>query len=440
MFMLPLFALLRRIAEPTPFLPPFFPPPQISLFWRTSIAIILSGTQKVFPTPVGRKHSIGSSSLTSSLKDSDIPTLFHRSSGSRSSPDISFALFSFVLSRSWEVFQNLGCNHLPILLAVLLSPVFHPNERLPPLNFQKSRWDDFAVYFVSHCPSAEEYSSLSSAAVLFTSPTLNALLMIWCSGQTALILSFLATAALTVVLRPLFFFSRPSMFKFFRSSLRHCSRSLLVSAAPTSLPLLFSSYLTLALSLHPVLSSIFPFTLIYGRNCFLSIPVLSGYNRSPDTHFSRETTRLMSWQDGERYLHPQQSLVVSFLLSLISTLVFSRTGGILSHLNSSTHTSSLDFHRGTCALSSCSLCSLSRFNGHSLLLSSYLSRIGRIENPFCSACKHPFYDTIHLILHCPATDSLRLFLYALVSFFSSTLKRIRQCYFAIQTIKFLYVV
>ena len=46
-------------------------------------------------------------------------------------------------------------------------------------------------------------------------------------------------------------------------------------------------------------------------------------------------------------------------------------------------------------------------NGHSLLLSSYLSRIGRIENPSCSACGHPSQDTSDLILHCPATDSLR---------------------------------
>ena len=45
--------------------------------------------------------------------------------------------------------------------------------------------------------------------------------------------------------------------------------------------------------------------------------------------------------------------------------------------------------------------------GHSLLLGSYLSRIGRIENPSCSACGHSSQDTSHLILHCPATDSLR---------------------------------
>ena len=52
-------------------------------------------------------------------------------------------------------------------------------------------------------------------------------------------------------------------------------------------------------------------------------------------------------------------------------------------------------------------CVLSRLrcNGHSLFLGSYLSRIGRIENPSCSACGHS-QDISHLILHCPATDSL----------------------------------
>ena len=69
-------------------------------------------------------------------------------------------------------------------------------------------------------------------------------------------------------------------------------------------------------------------------------------------------------------------------------------------------------------------CVLSRLrcNEHSLLLGSYLSRIGRIENPSCSACGHSFQDTSHLILHCPATDSMHrslfgdsLFLYDLWS-------------------------
>ena len=48
-----------------------------------------------------------------------------------------------------------------------------------------------------------------------------------------------------------------------------------------------------------------------------------------------------------------------------------------------------------------------RCNGHSLLLSSYLFRIGRMESPSCSACGHSSQDTSHFILHCPATDPLR---------------------------------
>ena len=110
------------------------------------------------------------------LNDPDTPTLLHCSSGSRSFPDISFAPSSLAFSCSWEVLQDLGSDHLPILLSVPLSPIYHPNERPPSFNFQKARWDGFASYFDSHCPSAEEYSSLSlsSAAALFTSLALNA--------------------------------------------------------------------------------------------------------------------------------------------------------------------------------------------------------------------------------------------------------------------------
>ena len=108
--------------------------------------------------------------------DPDTPTLLHRSSGSRSFPGISFDSSSLALSCSWEVLQDLGSDHLSILLFIPLSLAFRPNERPSSFNFQKARWDDFASYFDSHCPSAEEYSSLSlsSAAALFTSLALNA--------------------------------------------------------------------------------------------------------------------------------------------------------------------------------------------------------------------------------------------------------------------------
>ena len=94
-----------------------------------------------------------------------------------------------------------------------------------------------------------------------------------------------------------------------------------------------------------------------GRNC-LSPPVLSGYNGSLDTCFSRGTTQLLSWPGRECYSCPRQFLVVFLLLSVVSTLLFSQTGGILSYRNSSTNWF-LNFHQETCAPSSRSLCFLS---------------------------------------------------------------------------------
>ena len=59
----------------------------------------------------------------------------------------------------------------------------------------------------------------------------------------------------------------------------------------------------------------YPFTIAFNivgkvSKILLSPPVLSGYNGSTDNRFSRGTTRLMSWPDGERYLCPLQSLAV----------------------------------------------------------------------------------------------------------------------------------
>ena len=187
------------------------------------------------------------------LNDFVIPTLLH------CSPDISFALFSLALSCSWEVLQDMGSDHLPVLLTAPLSPVFRRHKRFPSLNFRKARRDDFAFYFDSHCPCEEEYSSLflflSCCSLYFSAtecPPYD--LVLW----TALFLSFLAKTALAYLPTAslwhrgyIFLFSRPSMLKFFRQSLRHSTCSLLVFAAPTSLPFLFSSYLPLALSLLP---------------------------------------------------------------------------------------------------------------------------------------------------------------------------------------------
>ena len=66
------------------------------------------------------------------LNDPDTPTLLHRSS-----PDISFALCTLAISCFWEVLQDLGSDHLPILLSIPLSPVFRPNKRPLPSIFRK---------------------------------------------------------------------------------------------------------------------------------------------------------------------------------------------------------------------------------------------------------------------------------------------------------------
>ena len=134
------------------------PPPEISSFWGTSIALWNSrGTSD----PRGEE-------VFDWVISSDLLPF--------NDPDISFAPCSLALSCSWKVLQDLGSDHLPILLSIPFSPVYRPNERPPTFNFQKARWDEFASYIDSNCPSAEEYSSLSlsSAVALFTSLTLNA--------------------------------------------------------------------------------------------------------------------------------------------------------------------------------------------------------------------------------------------------------------------------
>ena len=175
-------------------------------------------------------------------------------------------------------------------------------------------------------------------------------LMIWYFGLTALFLFLLARAApaylptaLSVALRPLFSFQQAQHAQVFPlKPAPFCTLFAgLGSTNKSAISLLFSSCLTLVLSSPPCpllhLSSYLKLCGRSGRNCLLSFSVLSDYNGSPDTHFYRGRTRLMSWPDGERYLCLPLSLVVSLLLSLVSTLVLSQTGGVLSLPNILTH-------------------------------------------------------------------------------------------------------
>ena len=169
-------------------------------------------------------------------------------------------------------------------------------------------------------------------------------------------LAYLPTA-LTVALGPLFPFQQAQYAQvFLLKPAPFCKLFAgLGSTSKSATSLLFLS------DPRSVLSSISPFTSLSGRsgrNCLLSPSVLSDYSGSLDTRFSWGTTRLMSWPDGQHYLHPLQFLVVSLLLSLISTLVFSRTGGVLSYRNSLTHKSPRLPPRNLCSLVTLAMFSL----------------------------------------------------------------------------------
>ena len=232
-------------------------------------------------------------------------------------------------------------------------------------------------------------------------------LMIWCFGQTALFLFLLARAApaflptaLYVALRPLFPFRQAQYVQVFPlKPAPFCTLFAgLGNTKKSAISLLFSFCLTR--SVLATLSS--PPSFLLSQTLWQIWQELSS--------LSSCSIRLQSVRlpDGERYLRPLQSIVVSLsLISRIHSRLFSDWRGTVSSKYFDTQVPSISTEE--LVLPRHARCVLSRLrcNGHSLLLGSYLSRIGRIENPSCSACGHPSQDISHLILHCPAMNSLR---------------------------------
>ena len=246
-------------------------------------------------------------------------------------------------------------------------------------------------------------------------------LMIWYSGQTALFLFLLARAApaflptaLSVAVRPLFPFRQAQFVSVFPPKpAPFCTLFAgLGNTIKYAIFLLFFSCLTLVLSSPPCsllhLSCYLKLCGRSGRNCpFFSscsirLPWVPEHSFLPGNDTADELARrgaLLAPSAIPCSLSPLISCIHSRLFSDWRRTVFSK---YFDTQVPSISTEELVLPRhARCVLSRL------RCNGHSLLLGSYLSRIGRIENSSCSACGHPSQDISHLVLHCPATDSLR---------------------------------
>ena len=126
------------MAELTHFFAPFFPPPEISSFWGLQLPSPALGLKKYFRPLPGGSIRLGHLFRPPPLNGFGTPTLLHRSTGSRFSPDISFASSSLALSCSWEVLHDLGSDHLPILLSVPLFSSLSPQRVSPILQLSES--------------------------------------------------------------------------------------------------------------------------------------------------------------------------------------------------------------------------------------------------------------------------------------------------------------
>ena len=155
---------------------------------------------------------------------------------------------------------------------------------------------------------------------------------------------------------------------------------------------------------HSVLSSIFSFTLISGRKCFFSpVPIrlqlVSGHSFFPGNNSADELARR-----GALLVSSAIPCILSPFISRIHSCLFTDLRHTVPSKFFDPQVPSISTEEFVLLRHARCVLFRLRCNGHSLLLSSYLTRIGRIENPSCNARRHPSQDTSHLILPSPATD------------------------------------
>ena len=185
---------------------------------------------------------------------------------------------------------------------------------------------------------------------------------------------------------------------------------MLVSAAQTSLPLLLLSdsrsvlatlssppSFLLSQTLWPIWQELFSFSF-----CSIRLQWVPGHSFLPESNATDELARrgaLLAHSAIPCSLSPFVYHSDFFFLGLEA----------YSLIEVLRHTGSLDFHRGTCAPSSRSLCFLSSTLQRTQPTVKLLS-LQDWQNPSCSTCVHSSQDSFHLILNCPATDSAPLVL------------------------------
>ena len=226
------------------------------------------------------------------------------------------------LTRLWFLLHLLGMLFL-LALPPLLGICFH------------SLWSPL---FPLHAPAL----ILLSSTKVRLSPTFTiSLLTIWYSGLTALFLFLLARAALaylptalSLTPRPLFLFQQAQYVQvFLLKPAPFCALFAGLGSTNKSAISLLISYLTLILSSPPFfllpqslwqiwqkLSSLF--------SCSIRLQWVPRHSFLPGNDVADELAR-------RGVLLAPSAIPCS--LSFVSTLIFSRTGNVLSHLNSSTH-------------------------------------------------------------------------------------------------------
>ena len=163
-----------------------------------------------------------------------------------------------------------------------------------------------------------------------------------------------------------------------------------VSAAPTSMPFLFSFSPTLALSwpLCPLHSSNPLADLPSLSSCTLGLQWIPEHSFLPRNSATDELARrgaLLVPSAVPCSLHP--------LTSRIHSCIFSDWRCTVSSKFFDTQVSSVSTEELVLPLHGRCVLSRLRCNRDRFLLSTYLTRIGRIENPSCSASGHPSQDT-----------------------------------------------